>query len=226
MKRYALVGAVIVSLTYYAATYWGAAEYGETSSERLRPQATGQAARAGEENFIKEKEEGLGHEASSGRSGDTRADSGELPGSVEGRTEHGRNVQAAVREPRKGHEKASNVFSADRPNLTDYAYSGTYKLTAYTADFESTGKSPGDPAYGITYSGMPVEKGVTVAADLNVLPLGTVVYIEGIGKRTVRDKGGAVKGKHLDIYIEDLEEALAFGVQEAAVYVIEWGPKE
>ncbi|MDJ1631014.1 hypothetical protein QNN00_14345 [Bacillus velezensis] len=30
--------------------------------------------------------------------------------------------------------------------------------------------------------------------DPAVIPLGTVVYIDGIGKRTVQDTGGGVKG--------------------------------
>ncbi|MCY9198090.1 3D domain-containing protein [Bacillus atrophaeus] len=62
-----------------------------------------------------------------------------------------------------------------------------------------------------------------MAADPAVIPLGTVVYIDGIGQRTVQDTGGGVKGKHLDIYINNLDQALTFGVQEAAVHVISWG---
>ncbi|QII49506.1 hypothetical protein G3M81_12480 [Bacillus paralicheniformis] len=64
---------------------------------------------------------------------------------------------------------------------------------------------------------------MTVAADPAVLPLGTVIYIDGIGRRVVQDTGGAVKGKHLDIYIKDLDQALQFGVQNASVHVISWG---
>ncbi|MBR2569822.1 MAG: hypothetical protein IKE34_11645, partial [Paenibacillus sp.] len=53
--------------------------------------------------------------------------------------------------------------------------------TGYTAGEESTGKRPGHPAYGITYSGVKVKRGYvsTVAADLAVFPLGSILYIPG-----------------------------------------------
>jgi 3D (Asp-Asp-Asp) domain-containing protein len=56
-----------------------------------------------------------------------------------------------------------------------------------------------------------------------VLPPGTRVYIEGVGERVVEDRGGAVKGKHIDLYIEDLDAALEWGRQKRDLYVIEWG---
>ena len=47
-----------------------------------------------------------------------------------------------------------------------------------------------------------------------MIPLGSLVYIEGIGLRKAEDTGSAIKGHKIDIYIPDLEEALAFGVKE------------
>ena len=54
---------------------------------------------------------------------------------------------------------------------------------------------------GITASGAPVEGGVTVAADPDVFPFGTVLYIEDVGVRIVQDTGASVKGKHLDVAV-------------------------
>lgn len=54
---------------------------------------------------------------------------------------------------------------------------------------------------GITASGAPVEGGVTVAADPDVFPFGTVLYIEDVGVRIVQDTGAGVKGKHLDVAV-------------------------
>ena len=51
---------------------------------------------------------------------------------------------------------------------------------------------------GITASGAPVEADVTVAADPDVFPFGTVLYIEDVGVRIVQDKGAGIQGKHLD----------------------------
>lgn len=86
-------------------------------------------------------------------------------------------------------------------------------LTAYTSGYESTGKTPGHPAYGITYSGSKAEEGRTVAVDPSIIPLGSTVFIEGIGVRKAEDTGSAIKGSKIDVYMKDLDQAQNFGVK-------------
>jgi len=100
-------------------------------------------------------------------------------------------------------------------------YAGEFEITYYTAGHESTGKNPGDPAYGITKSGTTVQEGQTIAADWLVLPEGTRVYIEGVGERVVEDVGSAINNNAIDVYVEDVEVALGLGRHMAKVYVIE-----
>ncbi len=100
-------------------------------------------------------------------------------------------------------------------------YEGEFEITYYTAGPESTGKTPDHPAYGITDSGTTVKEGQTIAADWDVLPPGTKVFIEGIGIRTVEDKGGLIKGKCIDVYVNDVEVARQLGRHKATVYVLE-----
>lgn len=100
-------------------------------------------------------------------------------------------------------------------------YIGEFEITYYTAGPESTGKYPGHPEYGITASGSMVEEGRTIAADWNVLPVGTVVYIDGIGERVVEDTGGAIVDKSIDVYVEDVETALKGGRHTADVWIVE-----
>ena len=94
-------------------------------------------------------------------------------------------------------------------------------LTAYTAGYESTGKTEAHPAYGITYSGTRVQEGRTVAVDPSIVPLGSTLYIEGVGIRKAEDTGKAIRGRKIDVYIEDLHEARSFGVKpNVNVYVL------
>ncbi|WP_339193926.1 3D domain-containing protein [Paenibacillus sp. FSL P4-0176] len=86
-----------------------------------------------------------------------------------------------------------------------------FTITAYTNGKESTGKVKGDKDYGKTASGVYTKEGVTASADPKVFPMGTKIYIEGVGERIVQDTGGAIKGNKLDLFIEDLDEALEFG---------------
>src|SRR5699024_3926984 len=67
--------------------------------------------------------------------------------------------------------------------------------TGYTAGVESTGKTKDHPQYGITYSGVKVKRDLysTIAADLSVFPLGTILYIPDYGYGVVTDIGGAIK---------------------------------
>lgn len=96
----------------------------------------------------------------------------------------------------------------------------TYNVSAYTANFESTQKSPGDPEYGITASGQKVQANHTLACPKE-LPFGTRVYIPKMNNTyTCLDRGGAIVGKTLDIYMTNLDDALAFGRQNLEVQII------
>ncbi|MCL6637435.1 MAG: 3D domain-containing protein [Alicyclobacillus sp.] len=90
---------------------------------------------------------------------------------------------------------------------------GEFLLTAYAVSPASTGKRPGSPDYGVTYSGTRAVVGRTVAVDPKVIPLGTLLYIEGIGVRVAEDTGGAVKGRHIDVLVNSDHAAEQFGVK-------------
>jgi 3D (Asp-Asp-Asp) domain-containing protein len=94
-----------------------------------------------------------------------------------------------------------------------------YEVTAYTAYEESTGKTPDHPAFGITASGRRVQAGVTAACPRE-LPFGTWLEIEGVGKRRCDDRGGAIRGNRLDIYIPDKADALEFGRKRLKVRIL------
>ena len=97
----------------------------------------------------------------------------------------------------------------------------SFTVTAYTAGYESTGKEKGDPGYGITASGNYVEENQTMACPES-MDFGTEIHIPKLGETFIcEDRGSAITSGHLDIYIEDLDDALEFGVQDLEVQIIE-----
>ncbi|WP_096202025.1 3D domain-containing protein [Bacillus sp. FJAT-45350] len=96
----------------------------------------------------------------------------------------------------------------------------TYEVTAYTAGAESTGKTPAHPAYGITASGTTVAENRTIACPPEI-EFGTKVFIPHFNETFIcEDRGGLIKGKTLDIYMEDVEDALQFGRRQLEVKII------
>lgn len=91
-------------------------------------------------------------------------------------------------------------------------------------DFEATAYC----VYGITYSGVRVKRGI-VAADPKVLPIGSVIEVlagDYTGIYTVMDTGGLIKGRIIDIYMPEYEEAIQFGRQQVRLRVLRrgWAP--
>ena len=66
----------------------------------------------------------------------------------------------------------------------------------------SAGRSPSDPSYGITATGVPVDRGI-VAVDPSVIPLGTRLYIPGYGYGVAADTGGGIRGNMIDLGYPD-----------------------
>ena len=91
-------------------------------------------------------------------------------------------------------------------------------VTWYT---EATcGKTPNNPAYGITASGLPVMDHLTVAVDRSVIPLYSDVFVQyadgTIEQLWATDTG--VKGNHIDIYTPDYDYAIQMGRQQLTVW--------
>ena len=86
--------------------------------------------------------------------------------------------------------------------------------TAYTSSREECDDTP-----FITASGKKVRWGI-IAADKSI-PFGTKVYIPYF-KQTfvVEDRGGAIKGNRIDIWMEKKEDAIKFGKRKLVVYIL------
>jgi len=116
-------------------------------------------------------------------------------------------------------------YKTARGDVIRYEKVLNMRATAYTSSFKDTGKNPGDPGFGITYTGIKARKGV-IAVDPKVIPLGTKVYVEVAGSTPdygfaiAADIGGAIKGDLIDLYFEDQETVDRWGVKKVKVYIL------
>lgn len=99
-------------------------------------------------------------------------------------------------------------------------------VTAYSPDWRSCGES----ADGITASTKSVytNGGKMVAADTRVLPMHSMITVPGYGSNDVvpvLDRGGAIKGKRLDVLFPTHEAAMKWGVRRLPVTVWEFADK-
>lgn len=113
-------------------------------------------------------------------------------------------------------EKITDVGAKDTEIETVQQSVGElYTITAYCPCEKCCGKTD-----GITASGVKAVQGVTVAADTRKLGFGTKIYIDGVGERIVQDTGSAIKGKKIDLYFENHQEAWNFGRQTRQVTIL------
>lgn len=92
------------------------------------------------------------------------------------------------------------------------------QATAYTKSIEE------GTSNGLTLLETPVRRGVA-AVDPELIPLGTELYIEGYGFARAEDIGGAIKGKHIDLFMESKKEAFAWGRKEVKTWILPSGEK-
>ena len=95
-----------------------------------------------------------------------------------------------------------------------------FTVTAYTQFDEGCNN--------ITAIGVNLDKSWTryfnfCAVDPEVIPYGKTVYIKDGGEVIEAlsvDTGGAIKGKHIDLYMENLDEAFRWGIKNLEVGVV------
>ena len=141
-------------------------------------------------------------------------DDGRLPGDDVPATERCYMTDEEVQESFEN-ENIQNALLAKANKIEDCT------VTWYTAD--TCGKKPGDPAYGITASGLPVVEHLTCAVDKSVIPLYADVFVQyadgTIEQLWATDTG--VNGNHIDIYTPDYDYAIQMGRQQLTVWWVE-----
>lgn len=96
------------------------------------------------------------------------------------------SMKLAYDKLKAAHEALSDGLTA--------SYAGDFLCTSYDLNCDVCQTT------NITYSGEAPIPGYTVAADLSTFPIGTWLYIEGLGIRRVTDTGGVGKNQ-LDVLV-------------------------
>ena len=140
------------------------------------------------------------------------------PGGVDGQFGNG-TKQAVMKLQKKNSMPLTGVVDDEvwnrlnrAPYLKkDYTKVMTMQSTAYTPDVGPT---------GMTYSGNYAGKG-HAAVDPNVIPIGSVIFVEGYGYALADDIGGSIKGNIIDVGVDNLKQAQQWGNRTVKVYLIE-----
>jgi 3D (Asp-Asp-Asp) domain-containing protein len=76
---------------------------------------------------------------------------------------------------------------------------------------------------GITYTGINLKKNPNakvISVDPKVIPLGSKVYVEGYGYAVAADKGSAIKGKRIDVFMNSYNKAIQWGRRTVKVQIL------
>ena len=87
-------------------------------------------------------------------------------------------------------------------------YIGEFEITFYT----HTGNN--------TSTGVYPKINRTIAVDPAIIPYNTILYVKGYGIYIAEDSGAHIKGKRLDIFLDNKEECIKNGRIKSDVYIL------
>ncbi|TYR78629.1 LysM peptidoglycan-binding domain-containing protein [Priestia megaterium] len=91
----------------------------------------------------------------------------------------------------------------------------TVTATAYTGNCKGCS--------GITATGINLKKNPklkVISVDPKVIKLGSKVYVEGYGTAIAGDKGSAIKGNKIDVFIPSQKEAIKWGRKTVKIKIL------
>lgn len=114
----------------------------------------------------------------------------------------------------------TNTVQASSPKKAE---SKPAQTSGRTLNVKATGYSTKQPGLS-THTFMGIDLRVNsrvIAVDPSVIPLGSMVEVEGMGVYIAGDTGGAIKGNIIDIHFNTVAEALQWGRRNVTVRVLD-----
>ena len=133
-------------------------------------------------------------------------------------TKEAKNVQvstAAVKQPEKSNSNTTQTQSAPAPKQ-ESSSAGSWmsvQATGYST------QQPGLSTHTATGIDLRVNPRV-IAVDPSVIPLGSLVEVQGLGVYIAGDTGGAIKGRIIDIHYSSVSQALSWGRRNVNIRII------
>jgi 3D (Asp-Asp-Asp) domain-containing protein len=131
-------------------------------------------------------------------------------------SEQQKSSDSAKQEETDEEQSEEKTEAASRGQSSGQGRVLTMEATAYTAYCNGCS---GITATGIDLRNNPGKK--VVAVDPNIIPLGTMVEVEGYGTAIAGDTGGAIKGNKIDLFMPNRDDALKFGRRNVKVTILE-----
>lgn len=112
------------------------------------------------------------------------------------------------------------VYYMGKPGISTSrgSFSRSKVLTMQASAYDPSPATIGRGATGRTATGRRAGYGC-VAVDPRVIPLGTMIFVEGYGFAMACDTGGAIKGDRIDLCYGQRSQALRFGRKTVRVHV-------
>ena len=111
---------------------------------------------------------------------------------------------------RSSNESAKNVKKEEKAESKSF----TVTATAYTADCKGCS---GVTSTGINLKDNPDAK--VIAVDPDVIPLHSLVHVEGYGYAIAGDTGSAIRGNKIDVFLSSEKAAKNWGVRKVKVTI-------
>ena len=115
------------------------------------------------------------------------------------------------------------IVQTTRNNSSNNSGSST-PSSGKTMIMESTAYSYAEKgASHLTASGTDLRSNnpMAVAVDPSVIPLGTLVNVEGYGVALALDTGGAIKGNIIDVHFDNVAKCLQWGRRQVKVTILD-----
>ncbi len=124
-------------------------------------------------------------------------------------------VHVSKKEEKKGSAPSNKTPNTEKPKEEKAnKKSFTVTSTAYTANCKGCS---GKTTTGIDLKKNPDAK--VIAVDPKVIPLGSLVFVEGYGYAIAGDTGGAIKGNKIDVFFSSKSKALNWGFRTVKVTI-------